>query len=77
MWRGGGAVGAMFVLRDALGVNESLNWQGDPCVPYPWYGVTCKLQDGYNTVAAIDLSGEGLKGYLPEAVRDLEGLVSW
>ena len=67
----------MVVLRDALGVGEKLNWQWDPCVPYPWYGVKCQLQDGYNTVSSIDLSGEGLRGYLPEAVRDLESLVHW
>lgn len=68
-------VGAMKVLRDALGVGEKLSWQGDPCVPYPWYGVKCEVQVGYNTVSSIDLSGEGLMGYLPEAVRDLESLV--
>ncbi|KAJ3707704.1 hypothetical protein LUZ61_011409 [Rhynchospora tenuis] len=53
-----------------------LGWVADPCLPYPWLGIThCSKDSNNNTrIMQIDLSGCGLRGPLSDHFAHLTAL---
>lgn len=68
---------AMHELRDALQVPKSHNWQGDPCEPNFWKGVSCRQATNRpGGIVAIQLAGIDLAGYLPGSISSLTDLTN-
>ncbi|GAB4828908.1 hypothetical protein Ancab_018569 [Ancistrocladus abbreviatus] len=72
---------AMRALKDSLRIPDRMGWNGDPCAPTTWdawEGVTCRSKKGGNAlvVSQIDLSSQGLKGFISDRIILLTNLAS-
>ncbi|GAB2248435.1 hypothetical protein Droror1_Dr00008317 [Drosera rotundifolia] len=72
---------AMRALKDSLRVPDRMGWNGDPCAPTSWdawEGVTCRTNKDGNAlvVSQIDLSSQGLKGFISDQISLLTNLAS-
>ncbi|GMH26214.1 hypothetical protein Nepgr_028057 [Nepenthes gracilis] len=72
---------AMRALKDSLRIPDRMGWNGDPCAPTTWdawEGVTCRTNKDGNAlvVSQIDLSSQGLKGFLSDQISLLTNLAS-
>ncbi|KAL9666183.1 hypothetical protein QQ045_000507 [Rhodiola kirilowii] len=50
------------------------SWSGDPCVPFPWEGLTCQSIQGSAAITALDLSFNKLAGSVPASITQLSFL---
>uniref|UniRef100_A0A7N0TI90 non-specific serine/threonine protein kinase n=1 Tax=Kalanchoe fedtschenkoi TaxID=63787 RepID=A0A7N0TI90_KALFE len=50
------------------------SWSGDPCLPFPWEGLTCQLIEGSAAITALDLSFRNLAGPVPVSITQLNFL---
>ncbi|XP_058091386.1 receptor-like protein 4 isoform X2 [Magnolia sinica] len=74
-------VTAMRALKESLRVPDRMGWNGDPCAPSTWdawEGVTCHRNAKGNglVVTQLDLTSQGLKGYISDQISLLTNLVS-
>ncbi|XP_024399560.1 receptor-like protein 4 [Physcomitrium patens] len=71
---------ALQQLKQSLNIPVRMGWNGDPCVPqlHPWYGVDCKRDTatGLWMIDGLDLSSQGLRGFLGEQIGSLTGLLN-
>ncbi|CAA6658155.1 unnamed protein product [Spirodela intermedia] len=62
-------VGALEILKNALGLPLRFGWNGDPCVPqqHPWSGVDCQFdrRSAKWVIDGLGLDNQGLRGFLP------------
>ncbi|AES95909.2 putative nodulation receptor kinase RLK-Pelle-LRR-I-1 family [Medicago truncatula] len=55
--------------------NEALeSWSGDPCMIFPWKGITCDDSTGSSIITKLDLSSNNLKGAIPSIVTKMTNL---
>ncbi|KAL0928113.1 hypothetical protein M5K25_002354 [Dendrobium thyrsiflorum] len=50
------------------------NWQGDPCFPASWFGVSCEEKNGSFVITKINLPSMNLQGAIPTVIGDLTEL---
>ncbi|XP_077234062.1 nodulation receptor kinase-like [Tasmannia lanceolata] len=50
------------------------SWSGDPCLPSTWKGLGCEHNNGGSVITKLDLSSNGLQGFLPPIIGDLKEL---
>nr|ALJ03415.1 symbiosis receptor-like kinase [Aeschynomene evenia var. serrulata] len=66
------------VRKELLIENQDNNvlhsWTGDPCVLFPWQGISCNLQNDQPVITKLDLSLSDLRGPLPSSVTELTNL---
>ncbi|OAE31305.1 hypothetical protein AXG93_1962s1620 [Marchantia polymorpha subsp. ruderalis] len=70
---------AMQQLKTSLQVPDRMGWNGDPCSPSSWdawEGVSCTLDNEVNAlvIMRLDLSNQGLKGYISDQITQLKYL---
>ncbi|XP_061355239.1 nodulation receptor kinase-like [Gastrolobium bilobum] len=72
-------------LEAIVGVREELlvqnqdnkvleSWTGDPCILFPWQGISCDSPNGPPLITKLDLSSSNLKGALPSSAIELTNL---
>ncbi|KAL2609499.1 hypothetical protein R1flu_028072 [Riccia fluitans] len=71
--------GAMQSLKTSLQVPDRMGWNGDPCTPSSWdawEGVSCTLDNAKNSlvISRLDLSSQGLKGFISDQITQLKYL---
>ncbi|TYJ13126.1 hypothetical protein E1A91_A10G030500v1 [Gossypium mustelinum] len=73
-------VRALQALKRSLGLPNHFAWNGDPCVPkeHPWSGADCQFDKSGRKwfIDGLDLSNQGLKGFLPDDISKLIHLQS-
>ncbi|KAL3699233.1 hypothetical protein R1sor_017255 [Riccia sorocarpa] len=74
-----GEAGAMQGLKTSLEVPERMGWNGDPCTPSTWdawEGVSCTLDNEKNSlvISRLDVSSQGLKGFISDQITQLKYL---
>lgn len=71
---------AMRSLKESLRIPDRMGWNGDPCAPTgwdAWEGVSCRTnKDGALVISQIDLSSQGLKGFISDRISLLTNLAS-
>eukprot|EP00271_Cylindrocystis_brebissonii_P005267 TRINITY_DN17221_c0_g1_i1.p1 TRINITY_DN17221_c0_g1~~TRINITY_DN17221_c0_g1_i1.p1 ORF type:complete len:1052 (+),score=187.57 TRINITY_DN17221_c0_g1_i1:647-3802(+) len=68
---------AMRSLASSMEVGQRAGWQGDPCMPRVWTGVTCDIgSEGKNRISSISLSGYRLPGVISDDISALDTLTS-
>ncbi|CAA7394316.1 unnamed protein product [Spirodela intermedia] len=71
-------VGALEILKNALGLPLRFGWNGDPCVPqqHPWSGVDCQFdrRSAKWVIDGLGLDNQGLRGFLPSGISKLRHL---
>lgn len=73
-------VRALQALKMALGLPLRFGWNGDPCVPqqHPWSGADCRFDRNSSkwVIDGLILDNQGLRGFLPNDMSQLQNLQS-
>ncbi|XP_047325196.1 nodulation receptor kinase-like [Impatiens glandulifera] len=62
------------LLKNNNGNNILNTWNGDPCLPVPWKGLSCNQSGNDSTITKLNLSFSKLQGPLPLAIAQLINL---